>query len=368
MGGLLLGSVAGAWAQGAAASAAPAAFSPATAPPLTTDHDPIASPDGDVAPPPPAANGSTGPTGTVDREASGEFVLRQSAAEVVLNVTVVDQNLELVENLDKSAFHVYEDGAPQTILGFRREDIPVSLGILIDSSGSMYNKVDAVRIAALDLIKASNKQDETFIVNFSEESFLDQELTSDVAKLRDALNLFHVAGGTAIYDAVTMSADHLSQNAKNPKQVLLIITDGDDHDSSTSLESTIRRVQDLDGPVVYCIGLLYGSDDMDRDSRRHSQKVLQALADQTGGLAFFPKKVEDVDAITQQVAADIRSQYTISYHSTRPYTDASYRQIHVDAKAKGYGRLNVRTRSGYLPKVPGAAAAGNDPASQDKKK
>ena len=318
------------------------------APPI--DHDPIASPDGDIVPTPPAP--SAAPVGTVEREANGQFIVRQNAAEVVLNATVVDSGLQLVQNLDKSAFHVYEDGVEQTILGFRREDIPVSLGILIDSSGSMYNKVDAVRTSAVDLVQASNAQDETFVVNFSEESFLDQELTSDVNKLRDAMNRFHPAGGTAIYDAVIESADYLSQNAKKPKQVLLIITDGDDRDSTANLESTIRRVQDLDGPVVYAIGLLFGADDMDSTSKKHSKRVLQELADQTGGLAFFPRNVDDVDAITRQVAADIRSQYTISYHSTRPYTQPGYRQIHVEARAKGYGRLNVRTRSGYFPKVP----------------
>jgi len=326
----------------------------AQAVPPVVDHDPIAAPEGDVAPAVP--DQAAAPTGQVERQANGQFIFRQSADEVVLNATVVDQGLHLVDNLDKSAFQVFEDGAPQTILGFKHEDIPVSLGILIDSSGSMYNKVAAVRTAALDLIKASNASDETFIVNFSDEAFIDQDLTSDVSKLRDALNRFNPAGGTAIYDAVTESADYLSQNAKKPKQVLLLITDGDDRDSTSNLESTIRRVQDLDGPVVYCIGLLFGSDDMDSSSKRHSRKVLQTLADQTGGIAFFPKTVDEVDSITNDVAQDIRSQYTISYHSSRPYTQAGYRQIAVTAKAKGFGRLNVRTRSGYFPKVQGAAA------------
>jgi len=329
------------------------------APPPAVDHDPIAAPEGDGAPAVPAQ--TTAPVGNVEREANGQFILRQNTGEVVLNATVVDQGLHLVDNLDKTAFQVFEDGAPQTIIGFKHEDIPVSLGILIDSSGSMYNKVAAVRTAALDLIKASNASDETFVVNFSDEAFIDQDLTSDVSKLRDALNRFNPAGGTAIYDAVTESADYLSQNAKKPKQVLLIITDGDDRDSTSTLEQTIRRVQDLDGPVVYCIGLLFGSDDMDSSAKKHSRKVLQELADQTGGIAFFPKTVDEVDSITNDVAEDIRSQYTISYHSTRPYTQAGYRQIQVTAKAKGFGRLNVRTRSGYFPKVPGAAAT---PATQ----
>ncbi len=317
-------------------------------PPLTVDRDPIAAPEGDVPVAPSTAAGAA--SGTVSRAGNGQYILRRDAGEVVLNATVLDQNLHLVENLDKSAFRVYEDGVQQTILGFRHEDIPVSLGIIIDSSGSMYNKVEPVRTAALDLIRASNKEDETFIVNFSDEAFIDQDLTSDVNKLSNALTLFRPAGGTAIYDAVVESADYLAQNAKKPKQVLLVITDGDDRDSTSTLESAIRRVQDMDGPVVYCIGLLFGSDDMDRSSRKHSQRVLQDLADKTGGIAFFPRNVEDVDAITKQVAQDIRSQYTIAYHSTRPYTELGYREIHVDAKAKGYSKLVVRTRSGYFPK------------------
>ncbi|MDR3734435.1 MAG: VWA domain-containing protein [Acidobacteriaceae bacterium] len=328
------------------------AHAQSTPPPVNVDRDPVAAPEGDAPIAPPAI---TGAQGTVSRTGSGQFVLRRDAAEVVLNATVVDANQHLVENLDKSAFHVYEDGVPQTIVGFRHEDIPISLGILIDSSGSMYNKVEPVRTAAMDLIRASNKQDETFIVNFSDEAFIDQDLTSDTEKLSSALNRFRPAGGTAIYDAVVESADYLAQFAKKPKQVLLVITDGDDHDSTSSLESAIRRVQDMDGPVVYCIGLLFGSEDMDRASRKHSQRVLQDLADQTGGIAFFPRSVDDVDAITRQVAQDIRSQYTISYHSTRPYTEQGYRQIHVDAKAKGYPKLIVRTRSGYFPKKPGSA-------------
>lgn len=319
----------------------------ATQPPLTTDHDPVASPDGDVPP----AQTAPVPEGTVQHGEGGGFVLRQNSGEVVLNATVIDSAQHLVENLDKSDFQVYEDGAPQTILSFRHEDVPVSLGLVIDSSGSMYNKVDAVRAAALDLIKASNAKDETFVVNFSDELFIDQYLTSDQDKLRDAMQLFHPAGGTAIYDAVIASADYLTQNAKWSKQVILLITDGDDRDSASTLETAIRRVQDLDGPVVYCIGLLYGSDDMDRSSRKHSQHVLQTLADQTGGIAYFPRTVDEVDEITQEVARDIRSQYTIAYHSTRPYDQPGYRQIHVDAKAKGYGKLSVRTRSGYFPRA-----------------
>jgi VWFA-related protein len=305
---------------------------------------------------PPVAPTPTAEPMPTDAQQSG-YVLRVRTTEVMLNATVVDQGQRTVDDLQKSDFSVWEDGVPQTIVGFKHEDVPISLGILIDSSGSMYNKVDAVRAAVMELIKASNAADETFIVNFSDELFLDQDFTSEQDKLQEALRRFQPAGGTAIYDAVVAGADHLTQNAKHAKQVLLIVTDGDDHDSSATLESAIRRVQELDGPVVYCIGLLFGSDDMDKNSRRHSQRVLQTLADQTGGIAFFPHDTDNVDELTKQVAQDIRSQYTISYRSTKPYTVEGYRQIHVEAHNRSHGRMTVRTRSGYYPRTEGQEPA-----------
>jgi len=145
------------------------------------------------------------------------------------------------------------------------------------------------------------------------------------------------------------SADHLAKEAKHPKQVVLIITDGDDNASSATLETAIRRVQDLDGPAVYCIGLLFG-EDVSRAEAKHSKEVLTELAAQTGGMAYFPRSLKDVDGIAQLVAQDIRTQYTIEYRSTKPPTEGGYREIHVEAKEKGYRGLQVRTRSGYFPK------------------
>ena len=132
--------------------------------------------------------------------------------------------------------------------------------------------------------------------------------------------------------------------------MLLLITDGEDNASSATLEQAIRRIQDLDGPVIYCVGLLFGND-TDKSEARHARRVLEALSEQTGGAAYFPKSVKDVDAIAAEVAQDIRTQYTIAYHSTKSPTLGGYRQVHVEAKGKTLGRLSVRTRSGYFPKV-----------------
>jgi len=245
---------------------------------------------------------------------------------------------------------VYEDGVPQTIASFRHEDLPVSLGILIDSSGSMYDKRVAVEQAALDLVKLSNREDEAFVVDFSWEAFIDQDFTSNIDKLKQGLGYIKSSGGTAIYDALVASADYLSKNAKHPKQVLLVITDGEDNASSATLEQAIRRIQDLDGPVIYSVGLLFGQDTDKRESR-HARRVLETLSEQTGGVAYFPRSVKEVDAIAAEVAQDIRTQYTIAYHSTKSPTLGGYRQVHVDARSKSFGKLSVRTRTGYYPRV-----------------
>ncbi len=319
----------------------------AQVPALSVDRDPVPSPDGD-APVKVAPAKTIEQESQVERQKSG-YTLRTSVGEVRLNAAVLDGNGRAVQDLTQDAFHVYEDGVPQTIRSFRHEDLPVSLGLLIDSSGSMYDKRAAVSKASLDFIRLSNPKDEAFLVDFSWEPYIDQDFTSDIHKLEAGLSYVKASGGTAIYDAVVASADYLSRNAKQPKQVLLVITDGDDNASTSSLEDTIRRIQELDGPTVYCVGLLFGPDEDKRESR-HAKRVLQSLAEQTGGIAYFPKRLEDVDAIASQVAADIRQQYTISYQPTKPARLGGYRQVHVDAKEKGYSRLNVRTRSGYFPK------------------
>ena len=350
-------------ASAAAQQTAPAVGGAAgAAPSLTVDRDPIPSPDGDAPPPSTVAADPNSPTSQVERQ-GGTYTLRTSVGEVRLNATVLDGNGRVVQALGRDAFHVYEDGVPQTITSFRHEDLPVSLGILIDSSGSMYDKRAAVGKASLDFVRLSNPQDEAFLVDFSFEPYIDQDFTSDIRKLESGLSYVKASGGTAIYDTIIASADYLSRNAKRPKQVLLLVTDGDDNASSTSLEEAIKRVQELDGPTIYCVGLLFGPDEDKRESR-HARRVLAQLAEQTGGLAYFPRRLEEVDDIAHQVAEDIRQQYTISYQPTKPARLGGFRQVHVDAKANGYSRLSVRTRAGYFPKVAAGAATTQAGGSQ----
>ena len=341
---LLLAGTASGWTQQSSAG-----------PSLTVDRDPVASPDKDA--PAPAANATPSTaTGDIEKE-HGRYTLHEDVYEVRLNATVLDGSGRSVQTLTKDAFHVYEDGVPQTILSFRHEDLPVSIGLLIDSSGSMYDKRPAVDKASLDFVKLSNPQDEEFLVDFSWQPYIDQDFTNDIDKLKDGLSYVKSSGGTALYDALVASADYLAKNAKHPKQVLLVVTDGEDNASSATLEQTIRRIQDLDGPVIYCVGLLFGQD-IDKREARHARSVLEALAEQTGGVAYFPKSVNDVDAIAGEVANDIRTQYTIAYHSTKPPSLGGYREVHVEAHEKGYGKLTVRTRTGYYPRTTPAAGGG----------
>ncbi len=306
-------------------------------PSLGEDSDPVRSPD--VTAP------ETG-AGALRKQGEG-YVLRADVEEVVLNCTVLEGN-RIVQDLKGENFQVVEDGTKQNIISFQHTDLPVSIALVIDNSGSMYKKRPSVNKSALDLITASNPQDEAFVVNFSDEAFIDQDFTSDVNKLRDGLSHIESRGGTALYDAVVASADNLVADAKRPKQVIVLITDGEDNASTLNLEQTIRRVQELSGPVIYSIGLLFG-DEMSRAEVRHARRALEMLSAETGGLAFFPKTMEDVDEIAAEVARDIRSQYTIGYRSTKPTTEPGFRRVQVTAEAKGKSKLTVRTRTGYFP-------------------
>ena len=304
----------------------------------------------------PASSQSSSPAATTssaqspDAADSGVFVFRKEVEEVVLHATVVDDKQHIVTTLDKGDFNVYEDGHPQTITSFRHEDIPVAMGIVVDNSGSMREKRQKVNAAALNLVRSSNPNDEVFIVNFNDEYYLDQDFTSNINKLKEGLEKIETRGGTALYDAVVASADHLKRDAKLEKKVLLVVTDGDDNESAETLEQAVRRLQGDGGPTVYAIGILEKE-----EHPKHAKRALQIMSERTGGIAFFPQTLDEVDAISRTVAHDIRSQYTIGYKPTTPKTQGGYRQVRVDARSHSYGKLTVRTKSGYY--------AGSEPAS-----
>jgi Ca-activated chloride channel family protein len=325
---------------------------PQAQPSLTVDRDPILSPDGEEKPS--AATGSSVPStikpgekGALTKQGNG-FVLRADVDEVLLPSTVVDDKGRLVTNLDRGDFQVWEDNVPQKIASFQHQDVPVSLGILVDNSGSMRDKRAAINDAALHLVKVSNPADAAFIVNFSDRAIIDQDFTSNISLLEKGLSHIDSRGGTALYDAVVASANEMARHAKQQKQVLLIITDGEDNASRLTLDQAIRRVQALNGPVVYSIGLLY--EDLSKEEAARARQDLESLALQTGGVAYFPHSLSDVNEIATQVASDIRNQYTLGYHSTKAADLGGYRAVRVEATAPKHDTYTVRTRKGYYPK------------------
>ena len=303
---------------------------------------------------PPEGNAPANPPASTEQpktEDNGVFVFRKDVDEVVLHATVVDDKQHIVTNLDKSSFTVLEDGKPQSIVSFRHEDIPVDMGIVIDNSGSMREKRAKVNQAALNLVRSSNQQDEVFVVNFNDEYYLDQDFTADLLKLKDALEKIDAKGGTALYEAVVASADHLKRHGKRDKKVLFVVTDGEDNASRENLEQAVKQLQEENGPAVYAIGILG-----DEEHPKRAKRALEIMAQRTGGLAFFPKTLDEVDEISRNVARDIRNQYTIGYKPTNPKGSGGFRAIRVEAKAKGHGKLNVRTKSGYYAGAQSAAS------------
>ncbi|HET6180970.1 MAG TPA: VWA domain-containing protein, partial [Candidatus Sulfotelmatobacter sp.] len=282
----------------------------------------------------------------------GVFVFRKDVDEVLLHATVQDDKNHIVTSLERNAFSVFEDGKQQNIISFHNEDIPVAMGIVIDNSGSMREKRNKVNQAALNLVRSSNPKDEVFVVNFNDEYYLDQDFTNDLVKLKEALEKIDARGGTALYDAVVASGEHLKRNARLEKKVLFVVTDGEDNASNETLEQAIKQLQEENGPSVYAIGILG-----DEEHPKRAKRALEIIAQRTGGIAFFPKTLDEVDEISKTVAHDIRNQYSIGYKPTKPRSEGGFRTVRVEAKSKGRGKMTVRTKSGYYAGTQPAASA-----------
>jgi Ca-activated chloride channel family protein len=300
------------------------------------------------APPPPPASGQ-----------SGGAEIRRNVDMVALPVTVLNKDGKFVDSLKEDNFEVYEDKVRQKISLFEREDVPVTIGLVIDNSGSMYDKRPRVNEAAITLVQSSNPQDQVFVVNFNEDYYLDQpsDFTSNISILKQAIDRIDSRGSTALYDAVLASLNHLRLGTRQ-KKVLVVITDGEDNASRHDLKYAVKAAETSDA-VIYTVGLL--SEDDHREARI-AKRALTALSDATGGLAFFPKTVNSVHQICLQVAKDIRDQYLVGYYPTNPQSNGGFRQVEVKLVnvPHGLGKLSVRTRPGYYPKTtPAVSAAGN---------
>jgi Ca-activated chloride channel family protein len=274
-------------------------------------------------------------------EESPVFTFRTDTRLVDLHASVIDKQGHLVLNLPQSAFKVYENGIQQEIKSFRREDVPVSLGLIIDNSASMHDKREKVASAALALVGASNPEDEVFIMNFNEEASLEQDYTSSIKELEAALKTINSRGETAMRDALRMGIEHLRHGGKKEKKILLVVTDGEDNSSVETLDHVIQSAQQ-NGVIIYGVGLL--RDDEPREAER-ARQALDALTFATGGQAWYPQELSEVDGIAREVAHEIRNQYINGYTPIDQALDGKYRKIRVTVKAPG--DPIVRTRSGY---------------------
>ena len=293
-----------------------------------------------------------------------EYTINVDVNLVVLHATVLDGRGRQVNDLRQDNFRVYEDGVLQKLSVFSHADIPVTMGIVIDDSGSMKEKRPAVNAAAVTFVRTSNPQDQVFVVNFNDVYYLDTpgDFAANIEELKSALDKIDSRGGTALYDAIYASLDHIKLGNRD-KKVLLAITDGEDNASRYSLDELLGSARKSNS-VIYAIGLL-GSDEpgglfkIRHASARRAQKVLEKVVQTTGGQAYFPRSLEEVEATCVQIARDIRNQYTLAYYPTNAKKDGTFRNVKVDAfPSRSRDKLVVRARPGYFaPKGPEAARA-----------
>ncbi len=283
-----------------------------------------------------------------------DFRIGVNVDMVVVHTTVVDKAGQFVGGLMKDNFKVFENNVGQDIVSFSQEDVPVSLGIVIDTSGSMRNKIDNVIKAALAFIKASNPDDQEFLIGFNSDVELLEDFTNDIDTISDDLNNIVVTGGTALYDAIYLAVQKAQAGIK-PKKALVLITDGEDKDSYYSLDEMVAKVQESD-VQIYSIGFLNEIPDkglFGRWSKSEPEKArdaLQRISEETGAKAFFPKNIAEIHPIIAEIAHELRSQYSISYISSNAARDGTWRRIRVALSAPNAGAMHVRYRSGYFAK------------------
>lgn len=271
---------------------------------------------------------------------------------VLMYTSVFDkQTGHFVAGLKQDNFRLYEDGIQQTITAFSQEDVPVSMGILLDLSGSMRNKIEQVNKAALAFIRANNPKDQVFLIGFNDEVELLQDYTNDIDEIADSLENTVVTGGTSLYDAVYLGVQK-AQSGTKPKKAIVVISDGEDRDSYYKLDELVAKVQEAD-VQVYSIGFVDEVEEkgfFGRWSKSGPEKAHRALvriSEETGGKAFFPSKVTDIHSIVAEIASDLRSQYSLGYFSSNPARDGTFRRVKIELKGPAAAKSQARYRRGY---------------------
>jgi Ca-activated chloride channel homolog len=276
-------------------------------------------------------------------DTTGEYKITTDVRNVVLPTTVVDRKGDFVSGLTQENFKVYDDGKPQEIRYFAHSDIPVTIGLVVDSSDSMRSKRTDTVIAALYFVRLSNPQDEMFVVNFNDRPEFGLpagvQFAGDALTLRAALLNQPCRGRTAMYDALAAALDHLSSGSRD-KKALVLVSDGGDNASRRGFQEILDAAEKSNA-IIYTVGL-FDPDDPDRNPG-----ILKKLAKATGGEAYRPETTAQLGEIATHIAKDLRNQYTLAYAPSSAARSA-YHRVQVVATAAGHSRLSARTRSGYF--------------------
>src|SRR5215475_11824970 len=279
-----------------------------------------------------------------------DTVFREYTDLVQLDVTVVDHNNTAVMNLKKEDFSVYEDKVKQTIDNVSREEVPVSFGVVIDTSGSMKSKLQTVSDASVSLIKQMRPDDEAFIASFKAEPELVQDFTADRRELEDAISELYTSGGTALLDAIIATADYAQEKGKRRRKALVIFSDGLEKNSSVKEKEVMEAIKE-DEAQVYLVGFI--DEEMEEKSlfgkspAKKAKELLSRIADDSGGKAYYPKDINEIPAIAAQIAKDLRTQYVVSYYPSNDKRDGTFRTVQVSVNSPGSRKLIARTRRGY---------------------
>jgi Ca-activated chloride channel homolog len=357
--------------QTPAPSPSPVVTTPAQAPASPTPTPQTTRPSGTdrIAPtlgePPPPPRLKPTPTPTPPEELEPDSIVRINAELVQLHVRVIDRNNRPINNVAKNEFRVFEDGVPQTIETFTREEVPISYGLAVDTSGSLRSQLQSVVDAGKTIINSNKPGDETFLVRFISSDKIEtvQDFTANKELLVDGLDSFYVEGGqTAIIDAVYLSAEHVSEYRKGDegdrrRRALIVITDGEDRNSFYKQEQLFERLREED-VQIFVIGFV---NELDKEAglirkspRDKAVNLIKRLASETGGRAFFPESVSDLPQIANEIIRDLRTQYVISYNPTNKTQDGTYRAIKVtvDQPSDSDKRIAL-TRTGRLARKEG---------------
>ena len=339
-----------------------------TARPTATPTPRPASPEPTLGEAPPVPRLKPTPTPTPPEEIDPESTLKINTDLVSLHVRVIDRNNRPIDDVTQNEFHVFEDGVPQPIESFSREEVPISYGLAVDTSGSLRTQLQSVIDAGKSIINSNKKGDETFLVRFISSDKIEtvQDFTDKKDLLMDGLDSFYIEGGqTAIIDAVYLSAEHVSEYKRGDegdrrRRALIVITDGEDRNSFYKQEQLFARLREED-VQIFVIGFI---NELDKDSgfirkspRDKATALINKLATETGGRAFFPESISELPQIANEIVRDLRTQYVVSYSPTNKTPDGSFRAIRVTVDQGNSSEKRIAlTRNGRVARRESAGA------------